>query len=161
MTLRTRLFFLVAGAIAATVVLVTWTVSASARRSFAALDVQRTAAMVAQFRNAFTNEADQVGVRMDRIAVGEPIARLAADLGRARAPVAQFVDEARPLAAGQGLDFLDIVADDGTIVSSAHWPARFGYRHPFAMAASRAPADGAAPGSDLDFRIRKSRSDPG
>jgi signal transduction histidine kinase len=144
MTLRSRLFVLVAGAIAATVVLVTWTVSASARRSFASLDAQRTAAMVAQFRNAFANEADQVGVRMDRIAAGEPIARLAADLGRARAPVAQFVDEARPLAAAQGLDFLDIVVDDGAIVSSAHWPARFGYRHPWALAASRAAGDAAA-----------------
>ncbi|HMD34580.1 MAG TPA: ATP-binding protein [Vicinamibacterales bacterium] len=144
MTLRSRLFVLVAGAIAATVVLVTWSVSASARRSFAALDAQRTAAMVAQFRNAFANEGDQVGVRMDRIAASEPVARLAADVGRARASYAQFVDEARPLAAAQGLDFLDIVVDDGTIVSSAHWPARFGYRHPWAVAGAHAAGDGAA-----------------
>jgi signal transduction histidine kinase len=144
MTLRTRLFALVAGAIAATVVLVTWTVSSSARRSFAALDAQRTAAMVAQFRNAFANEGDQVGVRMDRIAGSEPVAHLAADLGRARASYTQFIDEAGPLAAAQGLDFLDIVADDGTIVSSAHWPARFGIRHPWAMAAARTAHDGSA-----------------
>ena len=52
------------------------------------------------------------------------------------------MNEAQPLASAQGLDFLDIVADDGTIVSSAEWPARFGYRHPWAAAASIA-RDGA------------------
>src|SRR5258708_9583496 len=82
MTLRARLFVLVAGAIAATVVLVTWTVSTSARRSFAALDAQPTAALVAQFRRAFAAEGDQVALRMDRIAASEPVARLAADIAR-------------------------------------------------------------------------------
>jgi signal transduction histidine kinase len=43
------------------------------------------------------------------------------------------VNEAAPLAAAQGLDFLDIVAGDGTILSSAEWPAKFGYRHPWAL----------------------------
>jgi len=38
MTLRTRLFVLVSASIAVTVVLVTWTVSSSARSAFAALD---------------------------------------------------------------------------------------------------------------------------
>src|SRR5262249_35057482 len=36
----------------------------------------------------------------------------------------------------QGLDVLDIVADDGRPISSAHWPARFGYRHPWAIGRS-------------------------
>src|SRR5439155_6534433 len=142
MTLRARLFMLIAAAIAATVILVTWTVSASARRSFAALDAQRTAALIAQFRRAFASEGDQVALRMDRIASSEPVARLASDIARARSSYAPYVNEAQPLASAQGLDFLDIVADDGTIVSSAEWPARFGYRHPWAAAASIA-RDGA------------------
>jgi len=144
MTLRLRLFAFVAGAIAATVILVTWTVSASARRSFAALDAQRTAALVAQFRKAFAGEGDQVGVSMDRVAASEPVARLAADVGRLGATYARYVDEAGPLRAAHGLDFLDIVAGDGTIVSSGHWPARFGYRHPWATDASAGAAGGRA-----------------
>ena len=147
MTLRARLFALTAGAIAATVVLVTWTVSTSARRSFAALDAQRTAALVAQFRRAFAAEGDQVALRMDRMAASDAVARIAADIGRSRTPYAQHVpdvDAAGQLAVAQGLDFLDIVADDGTIVSSAHWAARFGYRHPWATAASAASRDAGA-----------------
>ena len=149
MTLRTRLFVLVSASIAVTVVLVTWTVSSSARSAFAALDSQRTAALVAQFRRAFANEGDQIALRMDRIADSEAVARLAADIGRSRTSYAQYVDEARPIAAAQGLDFLDIVADDGTIVSSAHWTARFGYRHPWATAASVHALDGGATLEDV------------
>ena len=34
----------------------------------------------------------------------------------------------RALASAQGLDLLELVAADGTIISSAEWPARFGYK---------------------------------
>ena len=143
MTLRNRLFALVSAAVAVAVVLVTWTVSSSARQSFATLDAQRTAALVAQFRREFANEGEQVAVRVERIAQSDELSRVAADLGRSR-DYAPYVNEAAPLAAAQGLDFLDIVAADGTIVSSAEWPARFGYQHPWAARPPRAagPAGG-------------------
>jgi signal transduction histidine kinase len=144
MTLRSRLFALVSAAVAVTVILVTWTVSASARRAFAALDAQRTAALVAQFRRDFAREGEQIALRLERIAASDEIARTAADAGRSKPDFAPYVNEASALAAAQGLDFLDIVAADGTIVSSAHWPARFGYRHPWAGASKgEAPATGA------------------
>jgi len=144
MSLRARLFALVSGVITVTVVLVTWTVSSSARTSFAVLDAQRTAALVAEFRRAFAAEGDQVGLRIDRIASSEAVARLAADVARSRASYAQYVDEARPLADAQGLNFLDIVTEDGTIVSSAEWSARFGYRYPSAGLLSAAAREGGA-----------------
>ena len=131
MTLRTRLFALVSAVVALTVVLVTSTVSSSARRSFAALDAQRTSALVAQFRREFQIEGDQVGLRLDRIASSDAMTRAAAEIGASHRDYASYVNEAGPLAAAQGLDFLDVVAADGTIISSAHWPARFGYRHPW------------------------------
>jgi len=37
-------------------------------------------------------------------------------------------DQAATYAAAQHLDFLDLLAPDGTIISSAEWPARFGYK---------------------------------
>src|SRR5206468_7240920 len=57
-TLRTRLFALVSAVVATTVALTTWTVSASARRAFEALDAQRTAALIAQFRGEFARQSD-------------------------------------------------------------------------------------------------------
>lgn len=143
MTLRTRLFALVGATVAVTVILVTWTVSSSARRAFAALDAQRTAALIAQFRREFASQGEQVAARLDRIAASEAVLRTAIDLGRSKPDFALYVNEAQPLAAAQGLDFLDLVADDGAIVSSAQWPARFGYRHPWALAARDKP--GASP----------------
>ena len=97
----------------------------------ATLDEQRPAALVAQFRSEFKAEGDQVGSRLDRIAASDVLIRMAADGGGAKGDYAAYVNEAGLLATAQGLDFLDIVAADGTIISSAHWPAQFGYRHPW------------------------------
>jgi signal transduction histidine kinase len=45
-----------------------------------------------------------------------------------------YVTEAQALAQDAQLDFLEIIASDGKIVSSAQWPARFGYVDPVANA---------------------------
>ena len=137
MSLRNRLLALVSGVVVLTVVLVTWTVSSSARQSFATVDAQRTAALVGQFRREFANQGEQVAVRLDRIAQGDAAARLAAGVASSR-DFAPYVNEAATLAAAQELDVLDVVAADGTIVSSAEWPARFGYQHPWAARAAHA-----------------------
>jgi signal transduction histidine kinase len=124
MSLRNRLFALVSSVVLLTVVLVTLTVSASARRSFATLDAQRTTALVEQFRREFANQGTQVAERVDRVAQSDAVSRIAAS--RDAAP---YVNEATALAAAQSLDVLDLATADGTIVSSAEWPARFGYRN--------------------------------
>ena len=142
---------LVSAAVAVTVVLVTIAVAASAlmpsRRSSAAL----TAALVAQFRREFTSEADQVAARASNVSrrVTPCSAPPATSRGRARAPTAApYVDpEASSIAAAQGWDVLDLVAEDGTIVSSAQWPARFGYRHPWATASANAGRGAFLPGA--------------
>ncbi len=141
MTLRTRLFALVGAVVALTDVLVTTTVASSARRAFAAVDDQRTAVLVTQVRREFAAEGDQVAQRLERAASSDEVTRMAADLGRSRADVAAYVGAAAPLAASQGLDFLDIVSDAGTIISSAHAPARFGYRHPWLRPGTTAMPD--------------------
>jgi two-component system, NtrC family, nitrogen regulation sensor histidine kinase NtrY len=130
--LRTRLFLLVGGVVVVAVTLVTWTVSTGARRSFETLDRQRTDALVLQFRKEFAAQRDDVARRLDRLASTDLVLRTAHEVARRGADYAPFVNEAVSLAALQGLDFLDLVADDGTIISSAQWPARFGYRHAWA-----------------------------
>jgi signal transduction histidine kinase len=140
MTLRARLFALVSAAVVLTVLLVAATVSASARQSFADLDAQRTAALVAQFRRDFTQEADDIVRALERVAMSENILRIRADLARETIDYAPYVDEAKPLAAAQNLDILDIVDGDGIILSSAHWPARFGHRNTWAIQRSSGSA---------------------
>ncbi|HMF94645.1 MAG TPA: HAMP domain-containing sensor histidine kinase [Vicinamibacterales bacterium] len=131
MTLRARLFALVGLVVAVSVTLVTITISAAARRSFEALDRQRTGALIAQFRREFSLEGDDVARRIDRLAASDAAQRTAIDLARHGDP-APFAGDAVSMAAAQGLDFVDLVAADGTIISSAEWPARFGYRHGWA-----------------------------
>ena len=82
MSLRNRLFALVSSVVLLTVVLVTLTVSASARRSFAMLDAQRTAALVEQFRREFASQGLQVAERVDRVAQSDELSRLAFTLDR-------------------------------------------------------------------------------
>jgi two-component system, NtrC family, nitrogen regulation sensor histidine kinase NtrY len=131
MTLRTRLFALVAAVVALTVLLVTTTVSSSARRAFAAVDAQRTSVVATQIRREVAVEGEQVVQRLERVAATDAVTRIATDISRSKADQAAYVGVAAPLAASQGLDLLDLVTEDGTIISSAHWPARFGYRHPW------------------------------
>ena len=131
MTFRARLLVLIGGIVAATVALVTWTISVNARQSFESFDRQRTAALLAQFRSEFARQGEDVSRRLDRIAASDSFQRIALELGRRPGEYAPFVNEATALAAGQGLDFLDLAAADGTLISSAEWPARFGYRHPW------------------------------
>jgi signal transduction histidine kinase len=54
---------------------------------------------------------------------------MAMDLNRPQADASQYYNDARGIAQSQQLDFLDIVADDGTLISSSEWPARFGYKN--------------------------------
>src|SRR6185295_6510698 len=88
------------------------------------------------FRREFTSQADQIAARVERLASSDAVVRTAGDIARPRSDRGAYVDEASSIAASQGWDVLDLVAGDGTIVSSAQWPARFGYRHPWATAES-------------------------
>jgi len=141
MTLRSRLFALVSAAVVLAVVLVTITVSASARRAFAEVEAQRTAVFVTQFRRSFASEGARVVVALERIAASDAVLRMRAEFN-GDADYAPYVNEALPLASSQELGLLDVVAGDGTIVSSAHWPARFGRRNAWAI--ERPPASGSS-----------------
>ncbi len=128
MRLRNRLLLLVAGTVAVAVSLVTWFVSSSARTAFESIDDQRTAALVAQWRREFAREGDAVAREVQRVSATETIEAIALDVASNAPDPAAHVDKAGELAAAHGLDFLDVVTGDGTILSSARWPARFGYK---------------------------------
>src|ERR1019366_9722270 len=129
MSFRTKLLTFFTVTIVAAVTLVAWGVSAYARRAFEEFDRQRTEALVAQFRREYTQRGDEIAHRVQGIADAEATVRMAIDLNRPQADASQYYNDARGIAQTQQLDFLDIVADDGTLISSSEWPARFGYKN--------------------------------
>jgi len=120
-------FFLVT--IVAAVSLVSWGVSVYARRAFEEFDRERTDALVAQFRREYAQRGDEIAHRVQSIADAEATLRMAMDLNRPQADASQYYNDARGIAQTQQLDFVDIVANDGTLISSSEWPARFGYKN--------------------------------
>jgi signal transduction histidine kinase len=103
-------------------------VSVLVTRSFERLDAQRTATLVSQFHREFERRGAEVVRRLEAIANSDQIARIAVDLGSAQFDPGKYNDLAQALAHEQSLDFLQLVGPDGIIISSAEWPARFGYK---------------------------------
>jgi len=110
---------------------VAWVISALARRAFEKSDEQRTAALVAQFRREFDRRGEEVARRVDAVARSEAASRMAVGLTHKPPDYAEYLDEAKTLAENQQLDFLEFVDGDGTVISSAQWPAKFGYKESF------------------------------
>jgi two-component system nitrogen regulation sensor histidine kinase NtrY len=114
--------------IAATVVLAVWIVAAVVStlvtQSFERRDAQRTAALVAQFQREFDRRGAEVARRIEAVADSDAVQRLALNLSDTSA----YFTEAQTLAQEQSLDFLELAGPDETIISSAEWPARFGYK---------------------------------
>jgi signal transduction histidine kinase len=127
-TFRYKLLIASAATVMVVVGLVTLTVTRTARDAFERLDRQRSDALVAQFRREFSKRGDEVARRVAAIAESDAAQRLAIELSGTHPDTAQYVNAAEDLASANSLDFLEILSGDGTIVSSAQWPARFGYR---------------------------------
>ncbi|HWZ44362.1 MAG TPA: HAMP domain-containing sensor histidine kinase [Candidatus Saccharimonadales bacterium] len=127
MSLRTKLLLLVSIAIAASVGAVGWLIEAQTRESFRQLDQDRTSTLVEQFRHEFDREAADVTRGVESVAASEAMLQMALDLLNG-ADASAYVHAAGPFASTHHLDFLDLLTPDGTIISSAHWRARFGYK---------------------------------
>jgi signal transduction histidine kinase len=141
MSFRRKLLLLFALAITLSVAAVTWTISAMTRRAFERSDEQRTAALVSEFRNEFRRRGEEVVARVASIATGETAARMALSLSRDSPDYGAYLGEAKSLADTQQLDFLEFVDGQGTIISSAQWPAKFGYKDPSTPTVPSLPKD--------------------
>jgi len=97
--------------------------SGTTRESFERAETQRVDALVAQFQKEFDRRKQGIVRAVDGIAGSDAMLDLA--LATDYAP---NYDDARSLAAAHGLGLLELVAGDGSIISSAEWPARFGYK---------------------------------
>jgi two-component system, NtrC family, nitrogen regulation sensor histidine kinase NtrY len=131
MTFRTRLLLLFAVAVLASVGGVEWVVSRNTRQAFERLDAQRRDALLAQFRREFARRGQEIVRGVKGIAASESALTIAIALNQPSPDLSPWVNEASVQAAAHGLDLLELVADDGAIVSSAQAQARFGYKQPW------------------------------
>ncbi len=129
MTFRTRLLIAFTLMVVFAVAVVAWVVSATTRRAFEQLDAQRTQALVAQFQQEFARRGAEIVHRVDGVAETEATQRMALRLNLPDADVSLYVNDATGISRTHQLDFVEIVNHDGAIISSAQWPARFGYKN--------------------------------
>ena len=127
MMFRRKLLAVFALTVFLSVAAVAWLVSEVTRRAFVRSDDERTAALVTQFRHEFNRQGEEVGRKVEAIAGSDAVSRMTLALNRAPADSGPFFELARSTAERDRLDFLEFVTSNGTIVSSAQWPAKFGY----------------------------------
>jgi two-component system nitrogen regulation sensor histidine kinase NtrY len=123
MTFRSKLLVVSAATVIAAVGLDSLIVEETTRSAFERLDSQRTSALVAQLRREYERRQEEVMRRTERIAASEALQRMALE-----EDYSTYLNEARTQADAQGLDFVELTGPDGAIISSAQWPARFGYK---------------------------------
>ena len=127
MTFRRKLLAVFALTVFLSVAAVAGLVLAVTRDAFEKTEAQRTTALVAQFQREFDRRGEEVARRAEAIAASEPMIRMATALNGTSADSAGYLDLARSMAESHQLDFVELVDGRGTIISSAQWPAKFGY----------------------------------
>ena len=128
MSFRTKLFLVFLITVLASVSLVAYGVTHYTQQAFEAQDTQRTEALVTQFKREYAQRGDEILQQVKNIAGAELSIRMALDLSRPNSDQSLYVHDARGAAQDHGLDFLEIVNSDGTLISSYQYPARVGYK---------------------------------
>ncbi len=138
MSLRQKLLLILSLTVGAAVAAVAWTVLVRIRLVFEQRDQQETALFVSQFQREFQHRSAEVAAAVDRMAATERVRSMAFELAQS-SDAAPYLTEAQTLAQDAQLDFLEVIGPDGNVVSSAQWPARFGYPEPAAAQSAPAP----------------------
>ena len=128
MTFRSKLFINFILALLLSVALIAIGVTLITRQAFSQLNREHSEALLAQFQREFTRRGDEVLHRVKGIAEEQATTLMAVDLSRPNSDVSVYVNDARGVSQSHQLDFLDFVANDGSIISSQENPARFGYK---------------------------------
>jgi two-component system nitrogen regulation sensor histidine kinase NtrY len=148
MSFRKKLLVLFAATVLLCVAVISASVYNTLRHSFEQAYQDRANAVAAQFRSEFQRRGSDVVRKVESVASGETVQHIALDMNRGATDSSDYVTEARSLAAQQQLDFLELVDNRGTILSSAQWQAKFGYPEaviPPAVNATAMPPEAAAP----------------
>jgi signal transduction histidine kinase len=138
MIFRRKLLAVFALTVLVSVVAVAWSISSLTRRAFEKANEERSAALVAQFRREFNRRGEEVAHRVETIAASESTTRMALALSHGLPDYGAYLNEAKTIADNQQLDFLEFIDSQGTIISSAQWPAKFGYKETLTLASPSA-----------------------
>ena len=120
--------------VVASVAVVAYGVTHYTRAAFEEMDAQRTEALVAQFQKEFAERGEEVVHQVENIANAEITLRMALDLARPNADQSLYVHDGTGAAQDHGLDFVQFVNSDGTLISSAQYPSRVGYKNEWVSA---------------------------
>jgi two-component system nitrogen regulation sensor histidine kinase NtrY len=129
MSFRTKLFMVFLITVLASVSLVAYGVTHYTQAAFEESDAQRTEALVRQFNMEFAQRGEEVARQVKDVADAQITLNVAIDLARPTPDFSLFVHDAAGAAQDHGLDFMEFVSWDGTLVSSAQYPARVGYKN--------------------------------
>jgi len=127
MTFRRKLLAVFILTVFLSVAAVALLVLAFTRSAFEKTENERTAALVAQFQREFNRRGEDVVRRVEGIASSDATARMATAVNGTSSDSSEYFDLARSLAESRQLDFLELLDWQGKIISSAEWPAKFGY----------------------------------
>jgi len=129
MSFRAKLLLIVLLTIFASVTVVAYGVTHYTQAAFEEMDAERTEALVAQFNKEFVQRGEEIARQVENITNAEVTLRMAIDLQRSNADQSLYVRDANGAAQDHGLDFVEFVNTDGTLISSAQYPARVGYKN--------------------------------
>jgi len=133
---RTKLMLIFMLTVLTSVFVVAYGVAHYTRRAFEELDAQRAEVLVAQFQKEFAQRGEEVAHQVENIANAEITLRMALDLARPNADQSLYVLDGTGAARDHGLDFVQFVNSDGTLISSAQYPSRVGYKNDWLVANS-------------------------
>ena len=130
MMFRRKLMTVFALTVFLSVAAVAFLVQVVIRSGFEKNESKRATALVAQFQREFVRRGDDVARRVEGIATSDAVTRMATALNGTSADSAEYFDLARTMAESHQLDFVELLDWRGKIISSAQWPAKFGYPDP-------------------------------
>jgi signal transduction histidine kinase len=129
MSFRSKLFLVFLVTVLASVSLVAYGIAHYTSGAFEEMDAERTEALVSQFQNEYAQSREEVVQRVKEITDAEITLRVAIDLAKPNADQSIYVHDAVGAAQDHGLDFVEFVNSDGTIISSAQYPSHVGQKN--------------------------------
>jgi two-component system, NtrC family, nitrogen regulation sensor histidine kinase NtrY len=134
MSFRNKIFLIFLGTVLVSVSLVAYGVTHYTQRAFEAQESQRTDTLVAQFQKEFDQRSNLVVQQVEYIANAGETIRMAIDLARPNADFSLWARDANGVSQTYGLDYVQFVGNDGTIISSAQYPSRIGSKNDWVTA---------------------------
>jgi len=126
-SLRGKLAWLLAVVISLTAAVVGALVSLSTSRAYAHLDEERSTLLANQFQQNFNRRAGEVSRSLEQITEADGTAQKLAEMSRSAPDYSQYLYISERMS-GNRLPLMEVLASDGTIISSKQWPARYGYK---------------------------------